>query len=107
METNFHNLIVNGVKLNKLIFGAVLGVAVAFYMLVLPMFYIRFKFWQRFIDAWAIPLPKLIHIFSYLLLAIVVALTPSGKKGELLEFGGCAIFLLTVLFPSNQSLFRD
>ena len=29
----------------------------------------------------------------------------SGKKGEILEFGGCWIFLMMVLEPYNRDIF--
>ena len=37
-EINIHNLIVNGKKINKIIFGTLLGVCIGAYFLILPTF---------------------------------------------------------------------
>ena len=106
METNLHNLILDGVKINKIIFGTFLGIAVAFYFLILPFLYRKFAQIKTLVDKCSIPIPKWAHIGSYIVLGILVALTTSGKRGELLEFGGCWIFFLMYLNPHNQDIYR-
>jgi len=105
-ETNIHNLVVNGVKINKLIFGLILGVLIAVYVLILPLLHAKIPKIRSLIDSFAIPLPRFIHILFYLALFIIVETTPSSKKGEMVEFGGAAIFVLIVLFPRNWHIFR-
>ncbi len=61
---------------------------------------------RKLVDGFAIPIPKTIHIISYIILAALIFLTPSAKKGELLEFGGCWIFFFITFFPKNKSIYK-
>jgi hypothetical protein len=100
-ETNLHNLVLDGVKVNRLIFGTLLGVCVATYLLILPLLYRKFRRVKNLVNLGGVPIARNIHIIFYLALFILVSLTPSAKKGELLEFGGCWIFLLITFNPLN------
>jgi CDP-diglyceride synthetase len=104
-ETNIHNLMLGDFSVNKRIFGLFLGICVAVYVLILPVLYRKSQQAREWIARFALPLPRLVHILLYLLLFIVVSQVPSGKKGELLEFGGTAIFFMIVFFPSNREVF--
>lgn len=107
-ETNIHNLVTKGgFKVNKRIFGLGLGICVVLYFLVLPLLYNRVKFITKFVEKCALPIPRLIHIISYIALFLLVEMTASGKKGELLEFGGVWIFYLMILFPKNKEIFHN
>jgi len=107
-ETNLHNLVLGGVKINKLIFGQLLGLVIALYFLVLPLCWKKGISWARkFVEGFAIPLPRPVHIICYLILFLTVQLVPSSKKGELLEFGGCWIFFAMNLFPLNIEFFKQ
>ncbi len=106
-ETNIHNLVIGGKKINKLIFGTLLGICVAFYFLVLPYLYRRGEWVKSFVDRWALPIPQVRHIIMYLLLFALCSIIPSGKKGEILEFGGTFIFFILLLFPYNREIFQD
>lgn len=105
-ETNFHNLIVGGKKINKIIFGVGLGLSVAFYMLLLPYLYRKYEKIKKLSDQFAIPIPKLVYILLYLVLVIVVEITASAKRGELIEFGGVWLFFLMTYFPANRQLYE-
>lgn len=105
METNFHNLILGGVKLNKLVFGLLLGIAIGLYFLVLPVAYQKFEKVKSLVNSMAIPIPRWQHLILYLLLGILVKLTASAKKGEILEFGGCWIFLILFYNPKNYYIY--
>lgn len=105
-ETNIHNLMFQGVKINKLIFGLILGVLIVVYVLIFPLLYSKFEKCRNLLDRFAIPLPRLIHILFYLALFLIVESIPSSKKGEVVEFGGAAIFVLIVLFPRNWHIFQ-
>lgn len=104
-EMNIHNLRFSGVKLNKLIFGLFLGICVVFYFLILPFIYRKKESVKNFIDSFAIPIPHYYHIVAYLMLALLVEGIAGGKKGEILEFGGCWIVLLMSFQPLNRALF--
>lgn len=105
MEFNFHNLRFGGFKINKYIFGTLLGIIIASYFLILPFAYQRIEKIKAFVNRFAIPVPRIYHIAAYLLLFLLVNAIPSGKKGEILEFGGCWIFLMMIFEPLNREVF--
>lgn len=106
-ETNLHNLVVNGVKMNKLIFGKILGIFLALYFLVLPVVYREVKAVKNLIDKLAIPIPSGIHIISMLIIFLLAEISMSPKKGELIEFGGSFVFLLLVYNPLNVHIYSS
>lgn len=105
METNLHNLVLSGFKVNRYIFGTFLGIIIAFYFLIVPVLYRKFPKFSAFIDNMGLPIPKIFHLVNFLLIFLLVKLTPSGKKGELLEFGGIWVFLLMMFNPLNRKIF--
>lgn len=105
-ETNLHNLILGDFKVNRYIFGTGLGIAIAFYVLILPFLYQRQAWARNFVNYFALPLPQLHHLVAYLILFGVVSMIPSPKRGEILEFGGCALFFLITTFARNSELFK-
>lgn len=109
-ETNFHNLEIKlesgkKIRINKTVFGLILGIIVAVYMIILPILYERFTWAKKTINSWAMPMSRWIHVILYLILFAIASITPSHKKGELLEFGGVFIFLCVTLFPRNNTEF--
>ena len=104
-EFNLHNLKFGGKSVNKLIFGTFLGICVVFYFLVMPFLFVKKEKIQKLVNKYALPVPKLFHIVAYLLLALAVKFIDSPKKGEILEFGGCWIFLLMNFHPLNMEIF--
>ncbi|MBT3586766.1 MAG: hypothetical protein HN509_17780 [Halobacteriovoraceae bacterium] len=104
-EFNFHNLRFGGFKINRYIFGTLLGILVGIYFLILPVLYQKIQKVKLLIDKWAIPLPRYYHILAYLLLALLVNFIEGGKKGEILELGGCWIFMLMFFEPFNREIF--
>ncbi len=104
-ETNFHNLYFGNFKVNKVIFGTLLGIIIVFYFLVLPTLYKKFEGVKVKVDSWALPLPRFYHIIAYLVLAVLVEAIAGGKKGEILEFGGSWIVLLMLFEPYNRNIF--
>lgn len=105
-EMNFHNLVIGGVRINKLFFGLILSICVIFYLLIVPFIYRKFLKFAKFVDHLGIPIPRYFHIACYVLVAILVQLTVSPKRGELLEFGGCWIFFLMILNPYNSRIYH-
>ena len=104
-EMNFHNLMLNGVRINKLIFGLLLTIIILFYFLVLPVLFRKIEKIRNLANSLALPIPRVSHVFLYLVLGGIVLLIPSSKKGEILEFGGCWIFFIMILNPFNKSNF--
>ena len=104
-ETNLHNLKFGELKINKLFFGLILGICIAFYFLILPVMYRKMSKVKKMVNKWAIPIPKYLHIGAYLLLFFMAQTIPGHKKGEILEFGGCWIFFIMILSPLNREFF--
>jgi cytochrome bd-type quinol oxidase subunit 2 len=105
-ETNFHNLIVDGVKVNKLVFSLLLSIALGIYLVIVPIVYQKNQAVKNFFDRSAVPIPRLYQVISFIALFIVVELLPHEKKAELLECGTGLLFFLIVRFPKNEFIFR-
>lgn len=106
-ETNLHNLVVGGVKINKLVFGLILSIVVGVYFLVFPVLYRKFQVAKKWINHFAMPLPTWVHIICYVLVFALSEFSHSGKRGELLEFGGIWIFFLMILYPLNREIYFE
>ena len=105
-EINVHNLLIYGVKINKLVFGKILAILIGIYLLVVPLVY-RFKErFKDFIDRWRIPIAQNYQILLYVIVIILVQfhLSIAKKAGELLELSSCFFFLLILMHPYNQEL---
>jgi len=104
-ETNLHNLRVNGVNINKLIFGKILTLFLVLYYLVLPSLYTRKAGVQRFFDRRYIPVPKKHHGVAALAAGISIMLVASSKQGELNEVCLSVMFFVTLYQPLNQHIY--
>lgn len=110
-EIGLHNLVVeiNGeaVKLNKLIFGTGLAIAMVIYLFVATPLYRTQPPVRRFFDAIAAPMPRNYQVIGYLaVVATVELLIDHSKRGEMTEFAGSIIFALNVIYPYNAELFN-
>ena len=101
-ETNFHNLEVGGVKLNKLIFGKLLTIFILVYLIIVPFLHKRWDAFQRLIDKLAIPVPRLHHAATYLICLGLLLIMSSGKKWELQELTLSLIFFFILWRPANN-----
>ena len=105
-ETNFHNLEVGGVKLNKLIFSQLLTLVMAIYLLIMPFLYQKYKGIKKLVDMFVIPVPQLSHIAAFLINTIFIAILPNlSRKWEVYELFFAVIFLLIFLNPVNKSIY--
>ena len=86
-ETNLHNLVVDGVKLNRLIFTLILGVSMAIYLVVVPIVHAKNKRLKNFLDQSAVPVPRTFHVFAFLIMALITTVIPHAKNAEMLECG--------------------
>jgi hypothetical protein len=105
-EENIHNLVLDGEKLNKIIFTDALIAGVVIYLIIFPIIYNRNKKFKTFIDRSALPLPTLYQIIACVAVFILSFLTFDPKGAELLEFGGSFMFMLIVLYPMNKETRR-
>ena len=105
-----HNLVVEidgeRVKINKLIFGTGLAIALSIYAFIATPLYRRNARVRHFFNHIAAPMPRNYHIIGYLfVVATVELLIDSGKRGEMTEFAGSIVFALNVIYPYNPEIF--
>ncbi|MGV3586540.1 MAG: hypothetical protein ACO1OF_06045 [Adhaeribacter sp.] len=105
-ETNLHNLVVAGRSINLIIFSRTLIVVMAAYLVALPIFYQRRPAFKNMVDALAIPVPQLYQTICFFLVFGLIALCPSGRRAELLEFCSCFLLLLIFKYPHNKEIYR-
>ena len=110
-ETNLHNMVVQGTKINQLIFGKILGLGLLIYLAVLTPLYHRNTWVRQQIWRFAIPVPKHYQILGYALVFIGVEgvmqlFSDTARRGELTEFAASFVFMLNVAFPVNQEIER-
>jgi hypothetical protein len=104
-ETNLHNLVVGGVKINKLVFSVILTAVLGIFLLVLPWLYQKSRAVQRFIDRSAVPVPQWYQVIAFLLVFGLASLIPHEKNAEVLECGAALLFFLVVAWPRNKAIF--
>lgn len=96
-ETNLHNMVVNGVKLNKLIFGKILFLAILTHNIIFPLMVKKYE--------WAKKLHKIVGNFSPLvpqiillaLIALGADLIDSRRRKEIVEVSGCLFYVLAMV----------
>jgi hypothetical protein len=105
-ETNLHNLIVGGVKLNKLIFSVILVGLLSIFLLIVPLLHQKSEAVRKLLDRSAIPVPQWYQVIGFVVVFGLTSLIQHGKNAELLECGGALLFFLIVRYPRNQNIFR-
>ena len=106
-EMNLHNLVVKGVKINRLVFGTGLLIAVVAYCAILPWGYRRWRWLRQIADTLAVPVPRTRHVVWYAVLAVGAVLTPSKFRWEVMELISATMFFLIATFPFNAEAFQD
>ena len=104
-ETNFHNLVLGGVRINRWIFSFGLITVLSIYVIIMPLLYTRKRWMKNFVDYWGIPLPQLYQLIGCVLLFILTTFIPHEKRAELLECGIAFFLFLIIAFPMNKNLF--
>ena len=101
-EFNFHNIHVDGINLNKLIFGKVLYTCVFIYFLGLPILY-HYKAWFRsLVNKTGLPLPTTIQSLMYFASFFSILLIREGEKWELQEFALASFVFFAFLLPNKK-----
>ena len=111
-ELNLHNLTFEWdgkvVKVNRLVFGRGLALAMIFYLFVMTPLHRRSPRVRRTIDSWSIPIPATHQVVAYVaVVGVVELLIDSSKRGEMTEFAGAIVFLLNVVLPANRHIYRS
>jgi len=105
-ETNLHNLVLGGVKLNKLIFSVILVGMLGVFLVVVPWLYQKSAVIKKVLDTSAVPVPRLYQVIGFLLVFGLTSLIHHSKSPELLECCGALLFSLIVCYPKNKEVFK-
>lgn len=101
-EMNLHNLEIDGVDLNKLIFSKLLFVALLGYFIILPLLTWKVKAIRQLVTDFKIPIPKLHHIIVLLAANSIVLWIGMKKQSELHELVLTGILFLVFLNPAKK-----
>jgi hypothetical protein len=109
-ETNFHNLKVDGVKLNKWVFTWGLGAIGGFAFLIAPYLYRISAGFSKFVNKFGATIPQykqtLLLVISYAFVFIIPShpeLFPSNRSSELWECNVAFVIFWMVYDPINRS----
>jgi hypothetical protein len=108
-ETNLHNLEIDGVNINKLIFSQGLVVVFGFYFLFSQVLYRKWDRFKDLVDIFGMQLPKIKQSVAILLCTGMILLIPDWRIWELWE----AMFVLVLLwvfvepYNENEKLIRS
>lgn len=107
-ETNLHNLVVDGKKVNKIIFSAFLGLALITYLFVFSIAYRRSDKFKAFSEYFAVPIAQWHHVAAWVTVALVaeVFIKDVSRSSELFESAAVFVFLLNIAYPYNKASFE-
>jgi len=107
-ETNLHNLVVNGKKVNKIIFSAFLGLALITYLFVFSFAYRRSDKFKAFCEYFSVPVAQWHHVAAWVSVAVVaeMLIKDVARSSELFESAAVFVFLLNITFPYNSESFK-
>lgn len=100
-ETNLHNLVAGGTHLAKTVFGHALSIAILLYLVGLPFAYGKWRAFDGFINAMAIPVPQLTHAAAAVISSLVIQFIDAPRKWEVYELAFGIIALAIFLLPQN------
>jgi hypothetical protein len=104
-ETNLHNLVVGGKKVNKLIFSQLLTIVLIIYLIITPFLYRKFEGIKKLANQFAVPIVQWHHTIAFLIVTGLLVFMGSDRKWELYELAFSVIFLLIFLNPLNKSIY--
>jgi len=107
-ETNLHNLVVEGKKVNKIIFSMLLGIALLTYLLVFSVAYRKSEKFRAFCEYFGVPIAQWHQVAAWFAVAIVAEgfIKHIGRSSELFESAASFVFLLNILYPYNSKSFE-
>jgi len=104
-ETNLHNLVVDGKKVNKIIFSQLLTAILVIYLIITPFLYRKFEGIKKLANLFAVPIVQWHHTIAFLICTGLLTFMGSDRKWELYELAFGVIFLLIFLNPLNKSIY--
>ena len=102
-ETNFHNLKVDGIKLNKVIFTWGLGAVAGFAFLIAPYLYRISAGFSRFVNRFGATIPRYKQTGLMIIGLLFVLLIKDHRKWELWECNVAFIIFWMVYDPINRN----
>ena len=105
-ETNLHNMVVDGKRVNKIIFSQLLTLVLVIYLLITPLLYRKYTPIKKLAKMFAVPIVKWHHTFAFLAVTGILFFIPSSRKWELYELAFGVIFLLIFLNPLNKTIYE-
>jgi len=104
-ETNLHNIVVDGKKVNKIIFSQLLTVVLIIYLIIAPLLFRKFESVKKLANTFAVPIVKWHHTIAFLLVTGTLIFMESDRKWELYELAFGVIFFLIFLNPLNKNIY--
>ncbi len=101
-----HNLAFGSFKVNKIVFGLILGIVMGVYTIFGTLLYRPESRFGKIVDAWAIPVARWYHTATIIIAFLLSKMVMSGKKGEVIQFAGMMIFLFIFSNPLNKKTFQ-
>lgn len=106
-ETNLHNMVVDGKKINKIIFSQLLTLILVIYLIIAPILYRKFEAIKNLANLFAVPIVKWHHTIAFLVATGLLIFMPSNRKWELYELAFGVIFFLIFLNPFNKNIYSS
>ena len=104
-ETNLHNLVVDGKKVNKIIFSQLLTAVLVIYLIITPFLYRKFNWVKNLANLFAVPIVQWHQTIAFLVVTGLLVFMNSERKWELYELAFGVIFFLIFLNPLNKSIY--
>ena len=101
-ETNIHNLMIEGVKLNKLIFTNGLFFIFSFYFLAIPYLYTKSNNVRTLINRYSIVIPKHSQSVIFISSTIIIYIFSHERISEIWECLFAFSMLITSINPLNR-----
>lgn len=105
-ETNLHNIVVDGKKVNKIIFSQLLTIVLVIYLIIAPFLYRKVESIKKLANTFAVPIVKWHHTIAFLIATVTLVFMGSDRKWELYELAFGVIFFLIFLNPLNNNIYQ-
>ena len=102
-ETNLHNLMIDGFKINRWIFSYAFTILFGCYFLLLLRMYTKFELVRKAVDGIDLPVPKATQSLVFLAITMLILLIPDGHNWELWECLFAITLLSVFLEPHNAN----
>ncbi len=96
-ETNLHNMVVNGVKVNKLIFGKILFLLMLGHNIIFPFMVRKLDWAKKMNSLFGNFAPLIPQILVLIFVAIGVEFIDYKRKKEVMEVVGCLFYVLATV----------